>query len=99
MTKLDDPNHPLWPTFDNPQETLWIVFYKGLSGKWIATSPCYFQENAERLASKLDRPTRILEYKLEDDIEVDQEELRRKYINIRTPKVRQPIRVRMPKGE
>jgi hypothetical protein len=98
----DDPNHPLWNTFEQPQKDLWIVFYKGNSGRWIASSPCYYEENAERMAANFDRPTRILHYKLNNENYVDTKALRSKYekkIKIKQPKVRQPLRIRKPIGE
>lgn len=43
---------------------LWIIYYQGLSGKWFICLPCLHKENAELLAGMLDRPTKILHYKL-----------------------------------
>lgn len=98
MPEIRD-HHYLWPTFDQPKKKLWIVFYKGLTGMWIASSPYYFLETAERMASKFDRPTRILEYELSDELEVDTSELKTKYPEPKKQKPQvQTIRVRMQKG-
>jgi hypothetical protein len=96
----DDEQHPLWPVFDTPQDELWVLFYKGMSGKWIATSPFYLSENVERMAANYDRPMKILKYTLSTVTEVDTRELRAKHRppKVRIPKVRKPLRVRKPLG-
>jgi len=107
MSKVDDPNRPLWPTFQNIPIDVWNIYYQGLSDRWILGSNCYSLETAERMACLFDRPTKILHFQLVEEFDINNNQLRKKYkrppieakpkIKIRKPKV--VTRVRMPKKE
>ena len=96
MGMRDDPNRPLWPTFENMPTDMWVIYYQGNSGRWLMGSNCYSLETAERMACLFDHPTKILRFNLAEEIDVDNNQLRKKYKRI----VRQPkviTKVRMPK--
>lgn len=103
MSKVDDPQRPLWPVFENMPTEVWNIYYQGLSGRWLLGSNCYSLESAESMSTMYDRPMKILHFKLVEEIDIDTDEMRAKYKRPprkKVTKVRQPkviTKVRMPK--
>lgn len=105
MSTEDDPKHPLWTTFEDetPPEIMFAGYYQGLTGRWIMTSVSYIEDTPRFICGQLDRPAKLLKYKLveERDYPMDErlEYRRKKAERFKKPmRVRQPLRVRQPKG-
>src|SRR4030042_901001 len=108
MSESDDPHHPLYPAFssEHPQEECFVVYYRGLTGRWLATSPFYKEENAKWAAAQMDCRVKIARYVLSmyEEIPLEGRKSLRstppklnKKIRTKLPKIKQPIKVRMPR--
>jgi len=101
MSYEDDPKHPLWESFDDehPPETLHAGYYQGLTGRWLMTGTSKIPDTARFILSQLDRPGRLLVYRLEEVVDFPIEERLKMRNKGKAPmRIRKPIRVRMPKG-
>lgn len=106
----DDPQHPLWSTFDSssPPKSLYVGYYKGLTGRWLMTGSSYLPDTPQFICAQFDRDVKLLRYELIEERDfpmTDRLEYRKqrakKFKSSKSDKplrVRKPIRVRMPKG-
>ncbi len=88
-------NHDRSKPIEMPKE-VYVVYYLGLQGDWIWSLPSFYLENAHKHASALDRPTKILTYKLTDEVEVTSQD-RIDWKPKRARRVRKPTSVPKPK--
>jgi len=78
-TNTDYSNQPKEP------KEFWVVYYKGRSGQWFIVLPSLYEENAIMFADSLDRPTKILHYKLNSVTEHQQPKTTKKVKKIAKP--------------
>jgi len=78
--------------YEDIPNKVWVVCYKGLSGKWIMTSPTSYYKNATYLASlyAIERETYIIEYNLNTKIQFQNEPVK-KIPKKKVRKVRQVV--------